>query len=63
MYYSAIILIVYYIKQHLAARETGSVSRQYGSPIETPTRVGQKIGVMHQPQKFVIPESQINAPT
>ena len=26
-------------------------------------RVGQKLGVMHQPQKFVIPESQIDAPT
>ena len=26
-------------------------------------RVGQKLGVMHQPQKFVIAESQIDAPT
>ena len=26
-------------------------------------RVGQKLGVMHQPQKFIIPEFQIDAST
>ena len=26
-------------------------------------RGGQKLGVIHQPQKFIIPESQIGAPT
>ena len=29
----------------------------------TSIRVGQKLGVIYQPQKFVIPESQIDAPT